>query len=232
MACGWWTWRACGTRISVPAAVAAALGIAQVEGSSVLQSLAGVLARQQVLVVLDNCEQVAAAVAEVCEFLLLAADDVRILATSREPVGVAGEARVRLPSLTPKPGEDGDDAEAVALFADRARRVDPHFALTGATRQAVARLVERLDGMPLAIELAAARVESLGVEQLLEPSVTDSRFSAPPSEPSQPGTGPGGGGGLELRAAERSGKAGLPVAIGVPRTIHPGWRGASRRARR
>ena len=153
----------------VPAAVAAALGIAQVESSSVLQSLAEVLARQQVLVVLDNCEQVAAAVAEVCEFLLLAADDVRILATSREPVGVAGETRYRLQSLTlPKPGEDGDDAEAVALFADRARRVDAHFALTGATRQAVARLVERLDGMPLAIELAAARVESLGVEQLLE----------------------------------------------------------------
>jgi predicted ATPase/DNA-binding CsgD family transcriptional regulator len=110
-------------------------------------------------------------VAELCGALLPAADDIRILATSREPVGVAGEARYRVPPLgLPQPGDEGGDAgsEAVALFTDRAGRVDPHFILSGETGPAVARLVERLDGMPLAIELAAARVESLGVAQLLD----------------------------------------------------------------
>ena len=155
----------------VPAAVAVALGVPQAADMSIAASLAGVLARQQVLLVLDNCEHMAGAAAELCEALLSAVDDVRVLATSREPVGVAGEARYRLPPLTlPLPGgqAEADKSEAVALFADRARRVDPHFALNSETGPVVARLVARLDGMPLAIELAAARVHSLGVAQLLD----------------------------------------------------------------
>ena len=118
------------------------------------------------------------AVAEVCGALLPTADDVRVLATSREPVGIAGEARYRVPPLTvPEPDNPADvgPSEAVALFADRARQADPHFALDGETGPVVARLVARLDGMPLAIELAAARVESLGVAQLLER--LDDRFA-------------------------------------------------------
>jgi predicted ATPase/DNA-binding CsgD family transcriptional regulator len=154
----------------VPATVAAGLQITQVAGVPVMDSLIAVLGRKQVLVLLDNCEHLATAVAELCGVLLLAADDVRILATSREPVGAAGEARYRLPPLT-TPDTGGlagfDESEAVTLFADRARRVDPHFTLSGLTRPAVAQLVRRLDGMPLAIELAAARVESLGIDQLL-----------------------------------------------------------------
>jgi predicted ATPase/DNA-binding CsgD family transcriptional regulator len=155
----------------VPAAVAVALGLPQAPGMSLVDSLAGVLAIQQLLLVMDNCEHVLGAVAELCGALLPAADDVRILATSREPVGVAGEARYRVPPLgLPQPGAEAGDAmsEAVALFADRARRVDPHFTLRGESGPVVARLVTRLDGMPLAIELAAARVESLGVVQLLD----------------------------------------------------------------
>jgi predicted ATPase len=150
----------------VPAAVAVALGVPQAVGMSITASLAGVLARQQVLLVLDNCEHVAGAAAELCEELLSAADDVRVLATSREPVGVAGEARYRLPPLTvPQPGHPaGAASEAVVLFADRARRVDRHFALNSETGPVVA----RLDGLPLAIELAAARVQSLGLAQLLD----------------------------------------------------------------
>ncbi len=155
----------------VPAAVAAVLGIPQAPGMSVADSLAGVLARQQLLLVMDNCEHVIGAAAELCGALLLAADDVRVLATSREPVGVAGEARYRLPPLG-LPGSGGQaeagGSEAVALFADRARRVDPHFAVTRESGPVVARLVRRLDGLPLAIELAAARVEALGVAQLLD----------------------------------------------------------------
>jgi predicted ATPase/DNA-binding CsgD family transcriptional regulator len=162
----------------VPAAVAVALGIPQPPGMSIADSLARVLARRQQLLVLDNCEHLLAAVAELCGMLLPAADDVRVLATSREPVGIAGEARYRLPPLT-LPGK-GDPAgaagsEAVALFADRARQADPHFTLGSETGPVAARLVARLDGMPLAIELAAARAESLGVAQLLDR--LDDRFA-------------------------------------------------------
>ncbi len=155
----------------VPSAVAVALGVPQAPGMSIVDSLAGVLARQQLLMVLDNCEHVIAAVAELCGALLPAADDVRVLATSREPIGVAGEARYRLPPLgLPGPDDQAETpvSEAVTLFAERARRADSHFTLGGESGPVVARLVARLDGMPLAIELAAARVESLGVVQLLE----------------------------------------------------------------
>jgi predicted ATPase/DNA-binding CsgD family transcriptional regulator len=129
-----------------------------------------VLARRQLLLVLDNCEHVIGAAAELCGGLLQACDDVRVLATSREPLRIAGEAACRLPPLpVPAPGGEGEiaGAEAVALFGDRARAADARFALTDQNRRDVARLVSRLDGMPLAIELAAARVEALGVSQLL-----------------------------------------------------------------
>ena len=102
----------------------------------------------------------------------------RVLATSREPLRVAGEARYRLGPLALPGGDDPGDAggsEAVALFADRACQADTGFALDGATGVAAASLVTRLDGMPLAIELAAARVEALGVAQLLDR--LDDRFA-------------------------------------------------------
>jgi serine/threonine-protein kinase PknK len=162
----------------VPAVVAAALGVREQTGLPVGEALAQALARQQLLLVLDNCEHVIGAAAALCAGLLAACDDVQILATSREPLRVAGEARYRLaPLALPDPGDlaDATRAEAVALFADRARSSDAHFALTGEATVAVARLVARLDGMPLAIELAAARVEALGVTGLLDR--LDQRFA-------------------------------------------------------
>jgi non-specific serine/threonine protein kinase len=162
----------------VAAAVAATLRIRELPSVTVADALVNVLARRQLLLVLDNCEQVIDAVAELCGRLLLGADDVRVLATSREPLQVAGEARYRLAPLTlPDPDNPGDldGSEAVALFADRARRADASFALDEETASVVARLVGRLDGMPLAIELAAARIEALGAAQLLDR--IDDRFT-------------------------------------------------------
>ena len=162
----------------VAAVVAAALGVREQPGLPAAGAVARVLARQQLLLVLDNCEHVIGAAAELCAGLLAACDDVRVLATSREPLAVAGEARYRLaPLALPDPADlaEAARAEAVALFTDRARSVDARFALTGETTPMVAGLVARLDGMPLAIELAAARVEALGVTQLLDR--LDDRFT-------------------------------------------------------
>jgi predicted ATPase len=151
----------------VATSVAAALGVREQPGMPAADAVMRVLARRQLLVVLDNCEHVIGAAAQLCAGLLGACDDVRVLATSREPLRIAGEAAYRLAPLT-VPGPGGDvPADAVALFADRARAADAGFALTGQNSADVARLVGQLDGMPLAIELAAARVEALGVAHLL-----------------------------------------------------------------
>ena len=164
--------------VRVPGVVAAVVGVREQPGVPAAEVLARVLARQQLLLVLDNCEHVIGAAAQLCAGLLAACDDVRVLATSREPLAVAGEARYRLgPLALPVGGDPGDagGSEAVMLFADRARRVDADFVLDDQTGPVVAGLVRRLDGMPLAIELAAARVEALGVGQLLDR--LDDRFA-------------------------------------------------------
>jgi len=155
----------------VAAAIGAALGVRDMPGVPAARTLAMTLARRQLLLVLDNCEHVIDAAAQLCAALLTGCDDLRILATSREPLAVAGETRYRLGSLAlPGPRDPAGDgeSEAVRLFADRARLSDITFALDEPTARAVEQLVRRLDGMPLAIELAAARVEALGVAQLLD----------------------------------------------------------------
>ena len=151
----------------VAAVVAARLGVPAAAGLPVTEALAAVLGRQQLLLVLDNCEHVLDAVAELCAAVLPAANDVRVLATSREPVGLAGEVRFRLRPLATGVPNDPEAPAAVRLFADRARQADPRFALDSESGPVATRLVQRLDGMPLAIELAAARVEALGLSQLL-----------------------------------------------------------------
>jgi predicted ATPase/DNA-binding CsgD family transcriptional regulator len=154
----------------VAGAVADAIGLRLGPGVA----LADVLGRRQLLVVLDNCEHVLDAAASLCESLLAAADDVQVLATSREPLGLAGEARFRLAPLalpvlqgtTEWPLSGDSAAAAVTLFADRARLADTRFVLNAMTSPVVGQIVARLDGVPLAIELAAARVEGLGLSQL------------------------------------------------------------------
>jgi predicted ATPase/DNA-binding CsgD family transcriptional regulator len=160
-----------------PSLVAAQLTAALELPAGDAGTISAMIARRQLLIVVDNCEHVLAAAAELCAAILGIADDVRILATSREPLGITGEARYRLRplSLLDEPGiTGGHESEAVRLFADRARYADPHFTLSPETGPAVSRLVRRLEGMPLAIELAAARIEALGLTQLADG--LDSRF--------------------------------------------------------
>ena len=121
-----------GDPAQVPAVVAAGLGVREQPGVPAAEAVARVLARQQLLLVLDNCEHLIGAAADLCAGLLSACDDVRVLATSREPLRVAGEARYRLaPLALPAPGSPGEmsGAEAVRLFADRAHQVDSRFTL-------------------------------------------------------------------------------------------------------
>ena len=212
----------------VAGVVAAALGVREQPGVPVVDAVARVLARQQLLLVLDNCEHVIGAAARLCAGLLGACDDVRVLATSREPLAVAGEVRYRLGPLgLPGLGDPAEAAgsEAVELFADRARQADPHFILGSESGPVVAQLVTRLDGMPLAIELAAARAETLGVAQLLDR--LDDRLvllTAGDRLEAGPAPVPGRDGGVELSAAGGARAAGVPRLVGVPGAVHAGGR--------
>lgn len=132
------------------ALVAAAIGAPLQPGRPELESLAASLAGRTTLLVFDNCEHVIAGCAALTDALVHACPDLTILATSREPLGVVGEITLRVPSLA----ED----EAVALFTERAGRANPRFALDDATAPVVIEICRRLDGIPLAIELAAARL--------------------------------------------------------------------------
>ncbi|MEU3274850.1 BTAD domain-containing putative transcriptional regulator [Saccharomonospora sp. NPDC006951] len=124
-----------------------------------------------VLLVLDNCEHVIAEVAAFAGELLRHAPGARILATSREPVGLPGEQRFGVATLSTEPDEDGDIGEAVRFFVARAKASDPDFSFDGIDREtaeAIAELCRRLDGLPLALELAAGRIRGLSVPDLLE----------------------------------------------------------------
>jgi predicted ATPase/class 3 adenylate cyclase len=126
------------------------------------------LASRHTLVLLDNCEHLVEACAALSMRLVGSCRELTVLATSREPLGVAGEATFGVPPLAVDPLNPADigSIEAVRLFVDRAKLVDPDFALTAENAAAVARICRRLDGIPLAIELAAARTRSLSPQQL------------------------------------------------------------------
>jgi predicted ATPase/class 3 adenylate cyclase len=139
-------------------------------GRPLLQSLCTCLRPQRVLIVLDNCEHLGRAPADLAHAILRAAPRVRILASSREPLHVPGEQTYPvLPLPLPKKGDSVDamlQSTSVRLFVERARSHRPAFALTDAEAPAVAELVTRLEGIPLALELAAARVRSLSVAEI------------------------------------------------------------------
>ena len=128
------------------------------------------LADKELLLVLDNCEHLLGAAAEMVNDVVRAAPSVRVIATSREPLAVAGEHVLPIPPLELPAVDDGTlrENEAVMLFVERAAAASGAFELTSANQAAVADVCRRLDGLPLAIELAAVRTRALSVEQILE----------------------------------------------------------------
>ena len=144
----------------LPQQVLTALGLREEPGQSPLATLAAHLRGRHVLLVLDNCEHLVAAAATLAEGVLRASPRVTVLATSREPLGVPGEATWRVPSLSP--------AGAMALFTERAQGIQPDFTVTESAAPALAQLCQRIDNIPLAIELAAARTSALSVEEIAE----------------------------------------------------------------
>lgn len=158
----------------VPRAVAAALGI-RGGRQPLLTTLVAALASRRLLLILDNCEHLIGAVARLVETLLGACPHLRILATSREPLRVQGETVRRIPPLR-VPGTDSKhvppsldsliEVPAVALFLDRARARQSDFALTPHNAEAVATICRRLDGLPLAIELAAAHAGTMSMREI------------------------------------------------------------------
>ncbi|MEP7356631.1 MAG: LuxR C-terminal-related transcriptional regulator, partial [Anaerolineales bacterium] len=158
----------------VPARVAAVLGVREDPRRSIVDNLVLFLRGRQLLLVLDNCEHLLEACAQLAETLLRGAPGLKILASSREPLGIAGEAVFGVRSLPfPDPAHLPPLAElsqytAFSLFLDRARLVLPDYQPSEADAAAIARLCQRLDGIPLAIEMAAARINVLSAASLAE----------------------------------------------------------------
>lgn len=163
----------------VVAAVARVLGVAQGRGKDVIEGVIAHLGDRATVLVLDNCEHLVAATAEAVIALLDACPRLRIVTTSREPLGVPGEVVFAVPSLSRPRAGDTDAAsvgrsEAVQLFVNSAALALPGFRLTGENAASVGEICRRLDGIPFALELAAARVRMLAVDEVL--ARLDNRF--------------------------------------------------------
>ena len=152
--------------------VASVFDIREGPNRPVHDALSDYVSNRQILLILDNCEHLIAACAQLAETLLRSSERLCILATSREGLGITGETLWRVPSLAlPEPLESASvetlaNYDAVRLFVERAAAVNPSFAVTAVNASTVAQVCHRLDGIPLAIELAAARVKVLSIEQI------------------------------------------------------------------
>ncbi len=218
----------------VPQATASVLGVRERSDRSLLDALVALLARRQVLLVLDNCEHLIKACAELADHLLQGCPGVRLLATSREPLHIAGERAWRVPSLTiPDPHSIVPPDElmryaAVQLFVERAVAVQADFAVTARSAPLLAAICAQLEGLPLAVELAAAWVRALGLEQILERLhdafgllVGGSRLAPSRQQTMRAALDWSYG----LLAPARTNR--LPTAGGVRRRLEPGGRGGS-----
>lgn len=153
----------------VPVAVARALQLTDQPGRTTIDAIRWFVAGRKLLVVLDNCEHLLDACSAVVTEMLDAGGQVSVLATSREPIGMPGELTWLVPSLS-------TDHEAVELFVDRARCIRADFAVTAEHTATLTEICRRLDGMPLAIELAAARTRTLSLAQILDGLRTNFRL--------------------------------------------------------
>jgi predicted ATPase/class 3 adenylate cyclase len=157
----------------VASAISQDLGIVRQSGRPVLEALLDALAPQHMLIVLDNCEHLIGGCAKAADAIVRQCPEVRLVATSREPLGIGAETIYRVPPLSlPDPRDDSspgpESSDAVALFADRAGKQGVHLVLDEQTTPLVVSICERLDGLPLAIELAAARLRSLSLSDLAD----------------------------------------------------------------
>jgi predicted ATPase/DNA-binding SARP family transcriptional activator len=155
----------------VPQAIITALGLIEQAGCTPVTSLTDFLREKRALLVLDNCEHVVQSCAQLAETLLRACPDLHIITTSREALGIAGETLYLVPPLsTPDPLhtklEELPGYEAVQLFVERAQATLPSFAMTPENASAIVLICDHLDGIPLALELAAARVRMFSVEEI------------------------------------------------------------------
>jgi len=156
----------------IPQHIAASLGLQEQPGQPVARSLVAYLRSREMLLVLDNCEHVIEPVTEIADLILRGCPRVRILVTSREPLNLGGEVVWRVPGMSvpnparPMPKDAVRASDACALFVDRAKLALPKFAFDEDSGSSIARICVRLDGIPLAIELAAALVRVLTVEQI------------------------------------------------------------------
>jgi predicted ATPase/DNA-binding CsgD family transcriptional regulator len=152
----------------VPKAVITNLGLVDKSGEWPTSLLVAHLASRQALLVLDNCEHLLDAIAVLADVVLKEAAGVRLLATSRQPLGISGERVLQVPPLTLQgEGSGSAHSEAVVLFVARAADAGVRLEDTDATRQLVSDLCRHLDGMPLALELAAVRLRTIGLEELI-----------------------------------------------------------------
>ncbi|HZT43461.1 MAG TPA: tetratricopeptide repeat protein [Chthonomonadaceae bacterium] len=156
----------------VPQTVASVLGVREEAGKEILQTLVEQIKTKQLLLLLDNCEHILESCAQLADALLRSCPGLRIMATSREVLGIAGETAYRVPLLSvpdsrqPFTRERMEEYEAVRLFIERATAALPTFSITDHNAAPVIHVCQRLDGIPLAIELAAARVRTMPVEQI------------------------------------------------------------------
>jgi non-specific serine/threonine protein kinase len=158
--------------VLVPQKMASVLGLRQEPSRTLQETLIAYLAGRELLLILDNCEHMIDAIAQWVDTLLHACPKLRVLTTTREALGIAGETTFRVPSLALPdiqnlpPLEKLTQYDAVRLFIERASSVSSSFALTEPKAHTIAQICHRLDGIPLAIELAAARVNALSIEQI------------------------------------------------------------------
>ncbi len=153
----------------VPQAIAAVLGLREKHGQPLLETLTEALRERRLLLLLDNCEHLIEACAIIVEALLRACPGLQVLVSSREALSIPGEVSYRVPALKLPAGASPEDlrrSEAACLFIERAQAVNSRFTITAHNAPAVAQICQRLDGIPLALELAAARIKLFSAEQI------------------------------------------------------------------